>query len=116
MKRGFGVAMATAASVAAITLAALATVAPARAQSMRTVDGQAFWRGDPGSIDPGPFWDGGEHRYDPNHYLGYWSSDPSDYVDVVYADHSGSARCVFRKRVVNSNYEYMHPYLKVCRP
>lgn len=112
MKPWFGVAK----TATAFAVIALAASAPAQAQSMRTINGQAFWRGDPGPVAPGAFWDGGEYKYDPHHYLGYWSSDPADYVDVVYADHAGKERCVWRKRVVNSDWEHMHPYLKVCRP
>ncbi len=116
MKRQFTLLKTAGASAAILAVAGFAAPTLAQAQSMRTVDGQAYWRGDPGPIDPGAFWDSGEYKYDPHHYLGYWSSDPADYTDVVYAEHAGSARCVFRKRVVNSNWEHMHPYLKVCRP
>lgn len=112
MKRWFGPAKAA----VAFAIIALTATASARAQSMRTVDGQAYWRGDPGPVAPGAFWDGGEYKYDPHHYLGYWSQDPVDHIDVVYAEHSGKERCVWRKRVVNSDWEHMHPYLKVCRP
>ena len=115
MKR-FGQIKLAVVSAIALTGPALAATQPALAQSMKVVNGQAYWRGDPGPITPGPFWSGGESRYDPNHYLGFWGSDPADYTDVVYADHSGSARCVWRKRVVNSNWEFHHPYVKVCRP
>jgi hypothetical protein len=116
MKRRFGVAKVAAVSTAVLAVAAVAAIQPAKAQSMRTVNGQSYWRGDPGPVDPGSFWDSGEYKYDPHHYLGYWATDPADYTDVVYADHSGAARCVWRKRVVNSNWEYQHPYMKVCRP
>ncbi len=115
MKHRLGIAKSAAVSAAMLAVTALAAT-PVQAQSMRMVNGQAYWRGDPGPIDPGAFWNGGEYRYDPHHYLGYWSQDPADYTDVIYADHAGPARCVWRKRVVNSNWEYMHPYVKVCRP
>jgi hypothetical protein len=100
-----------------VLLAIAAFVAPsvAGAQSMRIVNGQAYWRGDPGPIDPGAFWTGGEFQYDPQHYLGSRGSDAANYLDVVYADHAGKERCVWRKRVVNSNWDFQHPYLRVCR-
>ncbi len=115
MKRFGGIKLAVL-SAAVLTGAALAATQPALAQSMRVVNGQAYWRGDPGQVSPGAFWTGGEYKNDPNHYLGYWSTDPADYTDVVYADHSGGARCVWRKRVVNSDWEFHHPFVKVCRP
>ena len=114
MKRRFGIVKKAAA--AALAVAAVVVTAPAQAQSMRTVNGQSYWRGSPGPIDPGAFWDDGEYKYDPHHYLGFWGTDPADYTDVVYADHTGSVRCVWRKRVINTNWEFMHPYLRVCRP
>jgi len=83
---------------------------------IRTVQGQAFWTGDPGPASPGTFYQSGQGQFDPHHYLSYYGEDPQDYKMVVYANHSGSARCVFRKRVVNTNWEYRHPYLMVCRP
>lgn len=110
MQRCFGFAriavVAAAASVAALH--------PAAAQSMRVVNGQSYWTGDPGPVDPGAFWDGGQYKYDPNHYLSYYGRDPQDYVMRVYAHHSGAPGCVWRKRVVNSNWEFRHPYIQVC--
>ena len=70
--------------------AALATLHPAAA-GMRTVDGQSYWTGDPGPIDPGAFFDGGQFQYDPHHYLSWYGEDPQDYKMTVYAPHSGSA-------------------------
>ena len=82
-----------------------------------TIQGQSFWTGDPGTADPGTFFDSGQYRFDPNNYLSYEAEENNqDFRDVVYADHSGRARCVIRKRVVNSELEFEHPYLMVCRP
>jgi len=103
-----------AASFAALAIAAV-DVSSAQAQSMRTVQGQSYWRGDPGPVAPDSYWSGGQYKYDANHYLSYYGSDPQGYSEVVYADHAGTARCVWRKRVLNSNWEYHHPYVKVCR-
>jgi hypothetical protein len=103
-----------AASAAAIAVAVF-TAPCAQAQSTRVVNGQVYWTGDPGPVEPGSFWNGGQYRYDPHHYLSYYGTDPQDYREVVYADHAGSARCVWRKRVVNTDWELRHPYLRVCR-
>jgi hypothetical protein len=103
-----------AASVAALAGAAVVD-SSARAQSMRTVQGQSYWRGDPGPVAPDSFWSGGQYKYDPKHFLSYYGSDPQDYSEVVYSDHAGASRCVWRKRVVNTNWEFRHPYLRVCR-
>lgn len=115
MKQEFGFIKTTALSAAVLAIAAVAAAPSARAQNVRIVDGQAYWTGNPGLVDPGAFWESGEYKYDPNHYLGDWSSDQADYLDVVFADHRGRARCVWRERVVNTNWDYQHPYLKVCR-
>jgi hypothetical protein len=103
-----------AASVAALAAAAIAPAA--QAQSVRVVHGQAFWTGDPHVSDAGSFWSSGQYRYDPHHYLDYYGSEPANFSNVVYAEHSGRAHCVFRKRVENSNWEHQNPYLMVCRP
>lgn len=107
-------------SVALLASSALAMAQPAAA-TIRVVNGQAYWSGAPsgGPVSPseaGPYFAGREYRYDPHHYMGWYGSDPQDYRDVVYAQHSGRARCVFRQRVVNTNWEFQHPYLLVCRP
>ncbi len=102
-------------SIVGLALATFAAPPSAEAQAVRNVDGQAYWSGNPGAVDPGSFWDSGEYRYDPHHFLGYWSGDPADYSDVVYADHAGRARCVWRKRVTNTEWDFQHPYLRVCR-
>lgn len=84
---------------------------------VRTVDGQSFWRGDPGPIDPGPYWTSGQYKYDPNGYLDQINRSADQLHDMtVYADHSGKERCVFRKRVIIDNWEYHHPVIRVCRP
>jgi hypothetical protein len=111
----YSLAVLSVALVGASSLAA-ATASPAQAQHVKTVDGQSYWTGDPGPVAPSSFWTGGEYKYDPNHYLAYWGDDPQDNVDVVHADHTRGARCVWRKRVVNSDWEFEHPYLLVCRP
>jgi hypothetical protein len=105
---------AKAAALAAALIAAPA-VPPAHAQDVRVVDGEAFWTGNPGPVAPGSFWTSGQYRYDPHHYLDFWGSDPADNHNVVFADHPGAARCVWRKRVVNSEWENLNPYLLVCR-
>ncbi len=115
MSRQFGFTKATALSAAVLAIAAFAAAPSAKAQSVRHAGGQAYWSGNPGPVDPGAFWDSGEYKYDPNHYLSDWSRDQADYSDVVYAPHRGPARCVWRKRVVNSEWEFQHPYLRVCR-
>jgi len=108
------------AALSAVVLSGAALVAaqPARAfDDVRTVQGQTFWTGNPGAIDPGSFFASGQYRFDPNNYLSYEAEeDNQDYRDVVYADHPGRARCVIRKRVINSEWEFEHPYLMVCRP
>ena len=82
-----------------------------------TIQGQSFWTGDPGIADPGTFFDSGQYRFDPNNYLSYEAEeDNQDFRDVVFAPHPGRARCVLRKRVINSEWEFEHPYLMVCRP
>ena len=84
---------------------------------MVTIQGQTFLTGDPGTADPGTFFDSGQYRFDPNNYLSYEAEeDNQDFRDVVYAPHPGRARCVLRKRVINSEWEFEHPYLMVCRP
>lgn len=103
------------AAIAAVAAtASFIALSPATAQSMRNAQGQSYWSGDPGPVDPGTFWDSGQNRYDPQHYLSYYGSDPQDYRMVVNAPHRGAARCVLRKRIVNSNWEFHHPYIMVC--
>ncbi len=110
------------ATTAALSCALAAAVVlggpPAHAAGgVRTVDGQSFWRGDPGPVDPGPYWTSGQYKYDPNGYLdrvNRWGEPIYDMT--VYADHTGRARCVFRKRVVVDSWEFDHPLIRVCRP
>ena len=98
-------------------LLALTTICSAQAQaaSMKIVDGQAYWDVDPGPVDPGSFWTSGQYKYDPDGYLETNRWDPGPHVFTVYADHAGKANCVFRARVVNSDWERRHLYLRVCR-
>jgi len=109
MKGSFNLAK-SAAVAAALSLVMLH---PAAA-GMKTVDGQAYWTGDPGPVDPGAFYEGGQYRADPHHYLSWYGEDPQDYKMVVHAPHSGDSRCVWRKRVVNTSWEFRHPYIMVC--
>jgi len=109
MKRSSGLAIFAAVAAAA----SFVTLSPAAA-GIRTVEGQTCWTGDPGPVYPGAYWASGQHQFDPHHYLSYYGSDPQDYKMVVHAPHSGPRGCVWRKRVVNSNWEFHHPYLMVC--
>ncbi len=95
---------------------ALLAAPAAQAQSMKTVSGETYWDEDPGTIDPGSFWSGGQYKHDPNGYLERYARQ-GDMVHemTVYADHAGKERCVFRKRVINTGWESAHPYLRVCR-
>ncbi len=102
-------------ALAAFIAATTGVVASAQA-AMRFVDGQAYWGGDPGPVAPGAFYESGQAKFDPHHYMSWYGDEPQDFKMVVYAAHSGSARCVWRMRVVNSNWEFHHPYLMVCRP
>lgn len=99
---------------AALFAVAFMTMQPAQA-GMRAVDGQAYWEGDPGPVAPGPYWTGGQHEYDRHHYNSYYGDDPQGFTMTVYAQHAGKARCVWRRRVINTGWEFRHPYLRVCR-
>ena|SRR5208282_5066600 len=100
----------------AVLGAALAAAPSARAQNIRVVNGTAFWDVDPGPIDPGPYWTSGLYKYDPNGYMERNPRDPDQIHEMtVYAAHSGKENCVFRKRVVHSNWDFQHLYLRVCR-
>ena len=79
------------------------------------VDGQAYWSGDPGPIDPGAYWTSGQRYADPHHYMSWYGKDPQDYTMTVYAPHAGASRCVWRARVINTYWEFAHPYIRVCR-
>ena len=115
MKRPSAFVRVAAASAAALAVATLAAPPTVQAQSMRIVNGQAYWRGDPGPVEPNAYWSGGQYKYDPHHYLSYYGREAQDFSEVVFAEHAGRARCVWRKRVENSNWEFHHPYLRVCR-
>jgi hypothetical protein len=100
----------------ALALAAVAALgAVPAAAAMRIVDGQAYWSGDPGPVDPGAYWTSGQRYADPDHYMSWYGKDPQDYTMVVYAPHAGASRCVWRARVINTYWEFAHPYIRVCR-
>ena len=101
----------------AILAMALFAVAPAaEAARIKVADGEAYWDEDPGAIDPGPFWTSGQYKYDPNGYLDRYPRNAEQVRNMtVYADHAGKERCVFRKRLITTNWDYEHPYLRVCR-
>jgi hypothetical protein len=100
----------------AAMLAPLAA-APAFAGDMRTVMGETFWDSDPGPIDPGPYWTSGQFKYDPNGYLerNRFQAEQNRLMTVI-GNHSGKSPCVFRKRVMNSDWDFRHAYLRLCRP
>ena len=83
--------------------------------AMRMVNGQAYWSGDPGPIDPGAYWNSGQRYADPHHYMSWYGKDPQDYTMTVYAPHAGANRCVWLARVINTYWEFSHPYIRVCR-
>jgi hypothetical protein len=103
-------------AVSLLILSALPSLAGV-AGSVKTAQGESYWSGDPGPIDPGSYWTSGQYKYDPNGYMerNRFDSDQNRLM-TVYAEHSGRARCVFRARVVVSNWDFNHPYLRVCRP
>jgi hypothetical protein len=113
MPRGFsksnGVVLASA-LLAATTFGAV----PSALAGTMTVDGQTFWTGDPGPGAPGPYYESGQQRFDPHHYLSWYGEDPQDYKMIVHAPHSGNERCVWRKRVITTNWEFRHPFILVC--
>ncbi len=104
---------AVAASLSAMTMAA--SVALADGGRTKTVNGVSYWDVDPGPIDPGTFWTSGQFKYDPNGYMDLNRWDLGVQVNTVYADHAGKSNCVFRKRVINTDWDSRHPYLRVCR-
>ena len=87
------------------------------AGAIRTAQGESYWSGDPGPIDPGSFWTSGQYKYDRNGYMerNRFESDQNRLM-TVYDEHSGKPRCVFRQRVMITNWDFQHPYLRVCRP
>ena len=90
---------------------------PALAQkgAVRTIQGQAFWDGDPGPISE-PYWTQGQYKYDPNGYLERNARDPDQFhLMTVIGDHAGKPNCVFRRRVTVSTWDFQHPILRVCR-
>ncbi len=100
----------------AIMVFTLSALQPALAGSMRTVNGQSYWEMDPGPVTPDAYWAGNAEKYDPHNYLSQVNREAQRQFDeTLYAEHEGRDRCVWRKRVVNSNWEYMHPFVRVCR-
>jgi hypothetical protein len=99
-----------------VILSALPSL-PVVAGGLKTAQGESYWDSDPGPIDPGTYWTSGQYKYDPNGYMerNRWEPDQNRLM-TVYAEHSGKPRCVFRKRVVISNWDFQHAYLRVCRP
>jgi hypothetical protein len=83
--------------------------------AVRTVSGESYYDVDPGPIDPGTFWTSGQYRYDPDGNMERTRWDPSPRNFTVYAGHSGRSNCVFRKRVVITDWDQRHPFLRVCR-
>ncbi|MCI4679388.1 hypothetical protein K9U39_14750 [Rhodoblastus acidophilus] len=99
----------------ALALAAFAAFAASpAAATVRTAQGQTYWSGDPGQVDPGAYWSGGQDHFDPHHYLSWYGGDPQDYQMTVYSTHRGAARCVWRERVINTYWDFQHPYVRVC--
>ena len=103
-------------SVGASALATATLASTAQAQIIKySNSGTAYWDGDPGPITD-TFWTSGQYKYDPDGYMERNYRDTDTYHEMtVYADHAGKANCVFRKRVVVSNWEFNHPILRVCR-
>jgi hypothetical protein len=99
---------------------ALSVVAPALAGDdggkMRSVQGVLYWDGDPGTIYD-PYWTNGQYKYDPDGYLLRNWRDPDQYhLMTAIGNHDGGKQnCVFRRRVVNSTWEFEHPILRICR-
>jgi len=102
-------------SAAGLMLIGAAAVAPQARAQVRTVDGVPYYDVDPGPIDPGTFWTSGQYKYDPNAYMDRGRWDFGVRSMTVYASHSGSSNCVFRKRVIIDDWDYRHPYIRVCR-
>jgi hypothetical protein len=81
---------------------------------VRTLNGVAFYEGDPGPVTD-TFWTSGQYRYDPHGYMDINRWDTGIHVNTVYGPHSGAANCVFRKRVVIDDWDRRHSFLRVCR-
>lgn len=110
MKRWSGLA-----SIAVVAAAAsFVTLSPAAAQHIKYAQGQAYWSGDPGPVSPGAYWEGGQYKYDPDGFNSYYGREPGIYLMSVQAPHSGPRGCVWRRRVVNTAWEFRHPYIRVC--
>lgn len=97
---------------APMLLLASACAASAGSGEVRSVGGVAFFRGDPGPIDPGPYWTSGQYKYDPD---GNMDFNRGSHPNTVFGEHTGAANCVFRTRVVIDDWDRRHPYVRVCR-
>jgi len=106
---------ATALLATALLIGSPAMGQPPAPGSMMIVNGQAYWEGDPGPVQPDAYWTSDAYKYDPHNYGDRYNREPGIYTETVYADHGGKENCVWRKRVINTNWEYQHPFLRVCR-
>lgn len=105
------------ASVLGVVLAvagANAGASPAWAAGARVVQGQAFWDEDPGPVSD-PFWTSGLYRVDPDGNMNRVWRDPMPNTPTVIGAHEGKANCVFRRRVIVSASDQLHPILRLCR-
>jgi hypothetical protein len=96
--------------------ASLAWCGPAAAggDNIRTAGGQSYWEGPPGPVTD-PYWTSGQYKYDPNGYMLRSRWDPEYHPMTVIGPHAGNENCVFRRRVQISDWDYRHPFLRVCR-
>lgn len=89
---------------------------PALAANIKSAQGESYWDGDPGPITDS-YWTSGQYKYDPNGYMErYVRQGDLNRLMTVYAAHSGGGRCVFRRRVQVSDWDWRHPILRVCDP
>ncbi|WP_374545922.1 hypothetical protein [Rhodoblastus sp.] len=87
----------------------------AAGDNVRVLQGESFWEGDPGPVSD-PYWTQGQYKYDPNGYLlRNWRDADQFHLMTVIGPHSGKDNCVFRRRVTVSDWEFRHPFLRVCR-
>jgi hypothetical protein len=101
-------------STACVILIGAATLASDACAQIRTANGVSYYDVDPGPIDPGTFWTSGQYKYDPNAYMDRTRWDIGRPM-TVFAPHAGKTNCVFRKRVVVDDWDFRHPYVRVCR-
>jgi hypothetical protein len=104
--------------LALVGLSGMVLANPAAALSRfgdsRTVNGVTFYRGDPGPVTD-PYWTAGQYKYDPNGNMTVTRWDAGIHLMTVYGDHSGAANCVFRRRVTVDDWDWRHPFVRVCR-